>query len=114
LHAITDDCESTATITVVPECGNLKVPNVFTPNNDGINDVFRPEGKGVADYSLQIFNRWGILVFESTQYNNVWNGKVNNEPAPAGTYYFLLMANDASGQSLVGAEVMEGEVTLIR
>ena len=114
LHAITDDCESTSTITVIPECGNLKVPNVFTPNNDGINDVFRPEGKGIADYSLQVFNRWGILVFESTQYNNGWNGKVNNEPAPAGTYYFLLMANDASGQSLVGAEVMEGEVTLIR
>jgi gliding motility-associated-like protein len=114
LHAITDNCESTSTITVIPECGNLKVPNVFTPNNDGINDVFRPEGKGVADYSLQVFNRWGILIFESTQYNNGWNGKVNNEPAPEGTYYFLLIAKDASGQSLVGAEVMEGEVTLIR
>jgi gliding motility-associated-like protein len=114
LHAITDDCESTSTITVIPECGNLKVPNVFTPNNDGINDVFRPEGKGIADYSLQVFNRWGILVFESTQYNNGWNGKVSNEPAPEGTYYFLLIAKDASGQSIVGAEVMEGEVTLIR
>lgn len=114
LHAITDDCESTSIITVIPECGNLIVPNVFTPNNDGFNDVFRPEGKGIADYSLQILNRWGILVFESTQYNNGWNGKINNEPAPAGTYYFLLMAKDAGGHSLVGAEVMEGEVTLLR
>ncbi|MFN5621522.1 MAG: gliding motility-associated C-terminal domain-containing protein [Flavobacteriales bacterium] len=114
LHALEGDCESTATATVVPECGDLKVPNVFTPNNDGLNDVFRPDGKGIADYSLQIFNRWGVLVFESLQYNSGWNGKINNEPAPAGTYYFLLMAKDGLGNSLVGSEVLEGEVTLIR
>jgi gliding motility-associated-like protein len=114
LHALVGNCESTSSVTVVPECGNLIVPNVFTPNNDGFNDVFRPEGKGIADYHLQIFNRWGILVFESTQYNNGWNGKINNEPAPAGTYYFLLIAKDALGRTLVGIEVLEGEVTLIR
>jgi hypothetical protein len=54
------------------------------------------------------------LVFESTQYNNGWNGKINNEPAAAGTYYFLLMAKDALENSLVGDEVMKGEITLIR
>jgi gliding motility-associated-like protein len=114
LHAQNGTCESTSSVTIVPECGNLYVPNVFTPNNDGLNDVFRPEGKGVADYSLQVFNRWGNLVFETTQYNNGWNGKIENEPAPAGTYFFLLKAYDALGNSLVGADVMEGEVTLIR
>jgi gliding motility-associated-like protein len=76
--------------------------------------VFRPEGKGIADYSLQVFNRWGILVFESTQYNNGWNGKVNNEPAPAGTYYFLLMAKDSNGRSLLDVDVYAGEVSLLR
>jgi gliding motility-associated-like protein len=114
LHAIAGDCESTSSVVVVPECGNLKVPNVFTPNGDGFNDVFRPDGKGVAKYSLQIFDRWGNLIFESKQYNNGWNGKINNEPAASGTYYFLLMAKDAFGQSLVGDEVMEGELTLLR
>ncbi len=114
LHAVSGDCESTSSTVVVPECGQLKVPNIFTPNGDSFNDVFRPDGKGVADYSLKIFDRWGNLVFESTQYNNGWNGKINNEPAATGTYYFLLMAKDALGNSLVGDEVMKGEITLIR
>lgn len=114
LHAVSGDCESTSSTVVVPECGQLKVPNIFTPNGDSFNDVFRPDGKGVADYRLKIFDRWGNLVFESTQYNNGWNGKINNEPAAAGTYYFLLMAKDALENSLVGDEVMKGEITLIR
>jgi gliding motility-associated-like protein len=114
LHAQNGECESTSSVTIVPECGNLNVPNVFTPNNDGLNDVFRPDGKGVANYSLQVFNRWGKLIFETTQYNNGWNGKIDNEPAPAGTYFFLLQAQDSFGNSLFGGDVMEGEVTLLR
>jgi gliding motility-associated-like protein len=114
LHAQNGACESTSSVTILPECGNLNVPNIFTPNSDGLNDVFRPEGKGIAEYSLQVFNRWGNLIFETTQYNNGWNGKIDNEPAPAGTYFFLLKAQDAFGNSLVVGDVMEGEVTLLR
>jgi gliding motility-associated-like protein len=76
--------------------------------------VFRPDGKGIANYSLQVFNRWGKLIFETIQYNNGWNGKIDNEPAPAGTYFFLLQAQDSFGNSLFGGDVMEGEVTLLR
>ena len=114
LHALVGDCESTSSVVVVPECGDLKVPNIFTPNNDGKNDVFKPEGKGVSRYDLQIFDRWGTLVFETQQFASGWNGKVDNEPATEGTYYFLLMAKDAFGNSLVGDDIMEGEVTLLR
>ena len=99
---------------MAPECGELKVPNIFTPNGDSYNEVFRPEGKGVAHYSLRIFDRWGTLVFESKQFNDGWNGKINNTDASPGTYYFLLIAKNAKGESLVSSEVMEGEVTLIR
>ena len=114
LHAISGDCEATSSAVVMPECGDLKVPNIFTPNNDGSNDVFKPEGRGVARYDLQIFDRWGNLVFETNQFATGWNGKLNNEPATEGTYYFLLMAKDAFGNSLVGDDILEGELTLLR
>ncbi len=114
LHAQNGACESTSSVTIVPECGDLKVPNVFTPNSDGKNDVFKPEGKGVSRYELRIFDRWGTLLFETTQFTTGWNGKVDNEPASEGTYYFLMMAKDAIGNSLVGDDILEGEVTLLR
>ena len=114
LHAISGNCQATSVVTVIPDCGNLKVPNVFTPNGDGINDSFQPEGKGVSQYSLRVFNRWGSLIFESKQMANGWNGKIDNDPAAEGTYYFLLFATNSQGRSLVGSEVLEGEISLIR
>ena len=50
------------------------IPNSFTPNNDGINDVFKPEGEGFSEYKLTVWNRWGELVFESQQADEFWNG----------------------------------------
>lgn len=52
----------------------LYVPNAFTPNNDGINDVFRVTGSSIARYNIQIFNRWGEVVFESDNIEEVWDG----------------------------------------
>ena len=50
------------------------VPNTFTPNADGINDVFRVEGQGITGFHMQIFDRWGIPVFESFDINTPWTG----------------------------------------
>lgn len=50
------------------------IPNSFTPNNDGINDVFKPEGEGFSEFKLTVWNRWGELVFVSQQANEYWNG----------------------------------------
>lgn len=52
----------------------LYIPNAFSPNNDGINDVFRVHGNGIAKFSIQIFNRWGEVVYESDDINAVWDG----------------------------------------
>lgn len=90
----------------------IKIPNVFSPNDDGSNDNFVIDIEGEDGYDLQIFNRWGNKVFESKDKTKTWNGKDMNEggECPAGVYYFIfnyqLRAQDR--QSVTGT------VTLIR
>ncbi|PNQ74857.1 hypothetical protein C1T31_01595 [Hanstruepera neustonica] len=76
----------------------LEVPEVFTPNNDGINDYF--EIPCLDDYEtnrLKVFNRYGVLVFQQENYDNLWDGKPNQgllhnsgKALPVGTYYYIL------------------------
>jgi gliding motility-associated-like protein len=58
----------------VKSCHRIYAPNSFTPNGDGINDVFRLSGVGIYESRLVIYNRWGYPVFETTDLRNVWNG----------------------------------------
>jgi gliding motility-associated-like protein len=72
-------CSDTAQLLVnVEEDGALYIPNAFTPNADGVNDVFLPVGIGVdeAAYEFWIFDRWGNLIFHSTTFGEGWDGKV--------------------------------------
>jgi gliding motility-associated-like protein len=55
------------------------VPNAFTPNGDGLNDVFKVEGRGFAEYEFTIFNRWGGIVFHSTDPEEVWVGEAGEK-----------------------------------
>jgi gliding motility-associated-like protein len=71
---------------------NALIPNIFTPNGDGKNDVFYIPGVCPDDnYSLQIFDRWGNTMFSTQQRNNVWDGKTpNGTDATDGVYYFIV------------------------
>jgi gliding motility-associated-like protein len=115
LTAIANGCRDsvTITITVEPFAGAIiYVPNVFTPNGDGQNDGFYVDvtnnmGK---EMFVQIFNRWGNLVFEINDFTTKWDGTVNGKDASAGVYFYkyrVVGMND---------EVIEGNdfVTLIR
>jgi gliding motility-associated-like protein len=64
----------------------LYFPNTFTPNGDGLNDVFAGLGKGLNTYTLSIFDRNGRLIFYSTDMSNGWNGRLSGEDAPEGVY----------------------------
>jgi gliding motility-associated-like protein len=88
------DCEKTASYTV-EECPCIVfIPNAFTPNGDGINEVFRPViscYETLKDYKLYIYNRWGEIVFISSDYAVGWdgtNGKGND--CSSGVYYALI------------------------
>jgi gliding motility-associated-like protein len=99
---------ATVTITQPLVPGALKVPNLFTPNGDGINDVF--EIRGLDQYQsseLSIVNRWGNEVYHSSHYQNTWTGEGLNE----GTYYYVLKVKRTAASDV---EVYKGYVTLIR
>src|SRR5690606_40339000 len=77
------DNESRAEVEVIA----LKIPNVFTPNGDGVNDYFEIRGLGMfPTHRLTVFNRWGNEVYKSSNYQNDWNGANLSE----GTYYYVL------------------------
>lgn len=68
----------------------LYLPNVFTPNGDGLNDNYQPAIYGATEYRLMIFNRWGELVFQSTDAKSVWDGKCRDKDAPEGVYAVVI------------------------
>ncbi|MFN3918255.1 MAG: gliding motility-associated C-terminal domain-containing protein [Flavobacteriales bacterium] len=92
---VTDVNGCTDTITqIVLVLDELIIPNIFSPNGDGINDVFFILGL-MPESKLEIFNRWGNLVYNSENYNNNWGGIGNNsEKLSEGTYYFVLYLPD--------------------
>jgi len=87
-------------------------PDAFTPNGDGVNDEFKPLMRPecqVQEYTLQIFNSWGQLVFISSDITKGWNGYVNNTPQALGTYIYL------AKYSLQGKEMkVQGALSLLR
>jgi len=79
---------------------DIITPNVFTPNGDGINDLFEIKTNSDAIvFNCLIYNRWGKLVFEFNNLNNGWNGTIKNTPAGEGVYYFIIKGkNDCNNE----------------
>ena len=105
-------CEDTSCvkITVSHECGVIILPNAFTPNGDGHNDLFRALGKCLVTVHMVIYNRWGQLVFESYNKHDGWNGKDNGEDAALGVYIYQIEAVNLLGEKFY----QKGNVTLLR
>ena len=87
------DCERDSTqIDISISESQLLVPNVFTPNGDGQNDEFRVLYRSIREYHIWVYNRWGKLVYESTDPAKGWDGMIGNRPAAEGAYYYVIRA----------------------
>lgn len=93
-------------------CCEVFMPTAFSPNEDGLNDYFRPNLQpGQVIVSMKIFNRWGKLVYNNTNIQKGWNGKhENGEPAALDTYMYRVMYSCTDGQNYE----KKGDVILIR
>nr|WP_236023321.1 gliding motility-associated C-terminal domain-containing protein [Chitinophaga chungangae] len=90
----------------------LFFPTGFTPNGDGVNDLFRPKYRcQITQYKLSIYNRWGDFIFFTTDPGVAWNGKHNGEPASLGTYVWVVEYIDELNAKYYRKS---GAVTLIR
>ncbi|MCX7980470.1 MAG: gliding motility-associated C-terminal domain-containing protein [Bacteroidia bacterium] len=90
------------------------LPNVFTPNGDGINDQLRPYHlAGVMAWRLQVWDRWGRQTFAG-EWGQEWNGQTPHGPAPEGTYFYLLELRLLSGSGPLLRFERAGSVTLLR
>ena len=74
------------------------VPNAFTPDSDGKNEVFQGYGSDIGGYNMRIFNRWGSLIFESNDIDYPWDGTINGRQAPAGIYIYEFNINDLTDE----------------
>lgn len=111
LIAYLDVCTDTSTVTVqVFDAPVIVVPNVFTPNGDGLNDVFFINAQYVSDLQFTITNRWGNSVYVSSSSNLVWTGISDGELVSSGVYFYTYTATSDSGDALSG----QGFVELIR
>ncbi len=79
---------------------NIYYPTAFTPDGNGQNDQFTVRGQFIVSYQLQIFNRWGEMIFASDNPDAAWDGTLNGKPVDEGTYIFNLDAVDLSGREI--------------
>src|SRR5690606_30331141 len=106
-------CTTTESIEIAKDC-YIDIPNAFTPNGDGNNDYFLPRlllTEGLQRFHMQVFSRWGQLVFETNRLDGRgWDGRFNDKIQPLGVYLYRIQADFANGRE----ERYAGNVTLVR
>ncbi|MFO8086625.1 MAG: gliding motility-associated C-terminal domain-containing protein [Bacteroidales bacterium] len=111
----TDDngCKSTGSATVIAEdCSTFFIPNAFSPNGDNVNDVFQPLGDFAAidEYELQIYDRWGNVIYNTQDPSKGWDGTIEGEVAPHGVYVYRVYYKSVWGKEFTKS----GSVTLLK
>lgn len=87
-------------ITVLEQQPYLIIPNVFTPNNDSVNDIFKIKGFNIIDFNCTIFNRWGLQLFSWNDINKGWDGKSDGKESNDGTYFYMINAKDIDNKEI--------------
>lgn len=105
-----DFCSSSDSVSISVSTSDLQVPNVFTPNGDGINDEFRVAYKSLISFDARIYNRWGRMVYHWNDPQKGWDGTIGGKKAPVGAYFYVIKAVGADGIKYS----KKGDINLLR
>lgn len=87
---------------------SIDVPNAFSPNGDGINDTWKIRYlESYPGATVEVYDRYGQLVFRSQGYDKEWDGIYNGQPLPVATYYYIINPKN-------GRKIVTGSVTIIK
>lgn len=105
--------DTTATTRIYIEPFSVYIPNTFTPNDDGFNTVLTPQmWLTPTEWDFKIYNRWGEIVYRSTDYTESWDGNSKGLPVQDGTYQYILRYKPCSAEQ--GTVFLEGHINLLR
>ena len=103
--------ESVSNAVIVEKPYALYSPNAFSPDGDGINDLFKVSGQGMSDFQIEIYNRWGQMVYKSIDLSNGWDGTFKGKNLPTGTYVYKIKTSKFGLEQIL---VKSGSVALVR
>ncbi len=114
---ITDQFGCTSTYSQVIKVTNIAaevtqlIPNMITPNNDGKNDIWRLDFINVffPEAEIEVYNRWGELLYRSVGYSNAWDGSYKGNPLPVGAYFYTINLHDVNDE-----RIYKGTVTILK
>lgn len=105
-----EGCSASTSFEVIYGANGLYIPNVFSPNGDGFNDLFQFYGINLANARVMIYNRWGEQVFASDDIDIKWNGTFRGEPVKVGVFAYYIEATFLDGE----VQTAQGNVTVLR
>ncbi len=105
-----DSAQSFSNSVLIEQVFRIFFPTAFTPNSDGLNDVFIGKGRFVESYELTIMNQWGEVIYQSKNIEDGWDGTFRGNESPIGTYLYEVEATDQKGNNFNE----QGTITLIR
>jgi len=112
------DCSITDSLLLLEYCPpQCFVPNSFTPDGDGVNDLFFASGDNIAEIQLNVFDRWGALIFTGSGKDARWDGLTGGTESPMGVYVWQLKYRfyaDAHRDEMTNEQQSLGHVTLMR
>jgi gliding motility-associated-like protein len=103
-------CEDSTTVNITIGFSGYAIPSAFSPNSDGLNDVFFIRGGPFTEYELRVFNDWGQQVFLSTEQQIGWDGTFKGKDLQEGVYVLIFRGKMADGTELD----ITGDISLIR
>ncbi|MCX7954825.1 MAG: gliding motility-associated C-terminal domain-containing protein, partial [Bacteroidales bacterium] len=105
-------CSDTITYNLIvdTECGNIYIPNAFSPNGDGKHDTWKIYGRCIKEIEVKIFTRWGEKVFESYDVNEGWNGTFRGKPCNSDVFVYTLTVTLMTGEK----KSYKGNITILK